>query len=106
MRQALTPNDAFTELLSNFNQQGIIVGINCLDINVYHWYDFIIPKQASIYLQNMACHSWYLSIAFILIAVLHVVNMGRHINNAMVWIIAILAIAGVAMLTENIHFQI
>jgi predicted ferric reductase len=47
----------------------------------------------------------YLSIVFILIAALHVVEMGRHINKPMSWLIAILAVTGVAMLMSTYIFK-
>jgi predicted ferric reductase len=47
----------------------------------------------------------YLSIVFIITASLHVMNMGRHINSPMAWLIAILSISGVAMLLKTYIFK-
>jgi len=97
----ITPEDAFSELLANFNQQGLMLGLTT-------WILMIIIGLTSLLRNNLpfTYKTWrvihgYLSIAFIVTASLHVVNMGRHINNPMAWLIAVLSISGVAMLLKT-----
>jgi predicted ferric reductase len=101
----ISPYDAFTELISNFNQQGLWLGLTAwilmLTIGITSLFREELPFT---YKTWRLIHGW-LSIAFILIASLHVVNMGRHINETMAWIIAILAISGVAMLLRTYIFK-
>ena len=98
-------NDAFTELLSHFSHQGLFLGLTA-------WILMIIIGLTSFFRNNLpfTYKTWrvihgYLSIAFILIASLHVLDMGRHINKPMAWLIIILSISGVAMLLKTYIFK-
>lgn len=101
----VSPNDAFIELLSNFNQLGLILGLTAwILILIIGLTSLLRNKLPFTYKTWRAIHG-YLSIAFILTASLHVVDMGRHINNTIAWIIAILTISGVVMLLRMYIFK-
>jgi len=101
----ITPKDAFIELLSNFGQQGLWLGLTA-------WILMLIIGLTSLFRNKLpfSYKTWrlihgYLSIVFILIASFHVVDMGRHINKSMAWLIAILSISGVLMLLKTYIFK-
>lgn len=101
----ISPNDAFVELLSNFNQIGPLLGLTA-------WILMFIIGLTSLFRNKLpfTYKTWrgihgFLSIAFILSASLHVVDMGRHMNKSMYWLIAILTISGVAMLLKTYIFK-
>ncbi|NCA84482.1 MAG: FAD/NAD(P)-binding:oxidoreductase [Clostridia bacterium] len=101
----ITPKDAFIELLSNFSQHGLWLGLTA-------WILMFIIGLTSLFRNKLpfSYKTWrlihgYLSIAFILTAALHVVEMGRHINRPMYWLIAILSISGVALLLKTYIFK-
>jgi predicted ferric reductase len=101
----ITPKDAFVELLSNLDQQGLWLGLTA-------WILMLVIGLTSVFRDKLPftyktwrlIHGW-LSIAFILTAALHVVEMGRHINKPMYWLIAILSVSGVAMLLRLYIFK-
>lgn len=94
----ITPQDAFVELLSNFNQKGLLLGliawILMMIIGITSAFRNKLPFTYKIW---RTIHG-ILSIAFIFTASFHVVDMGRHINKTMAWLIAILTVFGVALL--------
>ena len=101
----ISPNNAFTELLSNFNMKGLILGLTA-------WILMLVIGLTSIFRGKLpfSYKTWrvihgYLSVAFILTAALHVVDMGRHINETMAWLIAILSVTGVVMLLRTYIFK-
>jgi predicted ferric reductase len=94
-------NDAFFELLSNFNQQGLLLGLIA-------WIVMFILGLMAIFRSRLpfAYTIWrvihgYLSIVFVLIATLHVIAMGRHMNQVMIGLISTLAFVGVFMLLKK-----
>lgn len=101
----VTPNDAFVELLSNFNQQGLILGLTAWILMIIIGLTSIIRNKIPLPYKIWRVIHGYLSIAFILTASLHVVNMGRHINKPMAWLIAILTTIGIAMLLTTYIFK-
>jgi predicted ferric reductase len=101
----INPLDAFKEVLSNFKLQGLLLGLVA-------WILMLIIGLTSLFRSHLpfTYKTWriihgYLSMAFILIASLHVVAMGRHINNIMAWVIAVLSVSGVAMLLKTYIFK-
>lgn len=101
----IQPANAFTELLSNFNQGGLLLGliawILILIIGITSWFRDRLPFS---YKTWRLIHG-FLSIAFILMASFHVLNMGRHINEYMAWLIAIFSVAGVTLLLRIYLFK-
>jgi predicted ferric reductase len=101
----ISPIDAFTELISNFNQQGLLLGLTA-------WILMFIIGLTSMFRNKLpfSYKTWrlihgYLSIAFILTASLHVMDMGRHINKSMAILITILSISGVLLLLKTYIFK-
>ena len=99
------PMDAFTELISNFNHQGLLLGLTA-------WILMLVIGLTSMFRNKLpfSYKTWrlihgYLSIAFILTASLHVMDMGRHINQPMAFLIAILSISGVGLLLRTYIFK-
>lgn len=101
----ISPTDAFAELLSGFSQKGLLLGLIA-------WILMIVIGLTALFRRWLpfAYKTWrvihgFLSIAFIIVATWHVVNMGRHINEPMTWLIAILSISGVVMLLKKYIFK-
>ena len=97
----IDPLDAFTELLSNFNQKGLLLGLIAWIFMVIIGLTSLLRNRLPFSYKTWRVIHGYLSMAFIITASLHVVDMGRHINQPMAWIIAILSISGVAMLLRT-----
>lgn len=101
----ISPTDAFIELLSNFNQTGLLLGLIA-------WILIFVIGLTSLFRNKLpfTYKTWriihgVLSVVFILIASFHVVNMGRHINKPMAWIIGALSILGVVLLLRKYIFK-
>lgn len=97
-------NEAFLELISNFDKKGLWLGLLA-------WCLVIILGVISYFRDKlpMKYNSWrilhgILSIVFICVASLHVIDMGRHINQPMIILISILTLYGVAMLLKPYFF--
>ena len=101
----ITPKDAFIELLSNFSQQGLWLGLTAWILMFIIGLTSLLRNKLPFTYKTWRLIHGYLSIAFILIASLHVVEMGRHINRPMYWLIAILSISGVAILLRTYIFK-
>jgi predicted ferric reductase len=101
----INPNDAFVELLSHFNQQGLILGLIAWILMFIIGLTSLFRNQLPFSYKTWRTIHGYLSIVFIVTASLHVMNMGRHINSPMAWLIAILSISGVAMLLKIYIFK-
>ncbi len=101
----IDPIDAFTELISNFNQTGLLLGLTA-------WILMFIIGLTSMFRNKLpfSYKTWrlihgYLSIAFILTASLHVMDMGRHIDKPMAFLITILSLSGVVLLLRTYIFK-
>jgi predicted ferric reductase len=101
----IEPNDAFAELLSNFSQEGLMLGLIAWILMFIIGLTSLIRKWLPFTYSTWRVIHGFLSIAFILTASLHVINMGRHINEPMTWLIAILSISGVALLLKTYIFK-
>ena len=101
----ITPKDAFIELLSNLNQQGLWLGLTAWILMFIIGLTSLLRNKLPFTYKTWRLIHGYLSIAFILTAALHVVEMGRHINKPMYWLIAILSISGVAILLKTYIFK-
>ncbi len=101
----VSPYDAFLELLSNFNQQGLMFGLIAWILMVIIGLTSLLRNILPFTYKTWRIIHGYLSITFVLTASLHVVDMGRHINDAMFWLIAILIVSGVTMLLRTYIFQ-
>ncbi|MBE0646402.1 MAG: ferric reductase-like transmembrane domain-containing protein [Bacteroidales bacterium] len=99
------PYKAFTELVSNFNKQGLILGLSAwILIGIIGLTSLLRNKLPFTYKTWRVIHGC-LTIAFILTASLHVIDMGRHIIKPIAWVIIILSISGVAMLLRTYIFK-
>ena len=101
----VSPADAFTELLSNFNKKGLLLGLSAWILMFTIGLTSLFRNKLPFTYKTWRVIHGYLSIAFILTAALHVVDMGRHINKPMYWLIAILSILGVVMLLRTYIFK-
>ena len=101
----ISPIDAFRELLSNFNQTGLLLGlIAWVLMSIIGLTSLVRDKLPFTYKTWRVIHG-ILSIAFILTASLHFVNMGRHINKPMAWLIGALSVLGVVLLLRIYIFK-
>lgn len=99
------PSEAFTTILTTFGSKGVILGLSA-------WVPVFIIGLTSI-LRNklgLSYKAWriihgILSIVFISAASLHVVELGRHINQPMQWLIAVLSIGGITLLIQTYLFK-
>ena len=101
----ITPKDAFIELLSNFSQQGLWLGLTAWILMFTIGLISLLRNKLPFTYKTWRLIHGYLSIAFILTAALHVVEMGRHINKPMCWLIAIRSVSGVALLLKTYIFK-
>lgn len=101
----IAPTDAFIEILSNLNQKGLILGLTAWVLMFIIGLTSIFRNQLPFSYKTWRVIHGYLSIAFILTASLHAVDMGRHINKPLAWLIAILAVTGVTLLLRTYIFK-
>ena len=101
----IEPVDAFVELLSNFRQKGMMLGLIAWILMFIIGLTSLIRKWLPFSYSTWRVIHGSLSIVFILTASLHVINMGRHINEPMTWLIAILSMLGVALLLNTYIFK-
>lgn len=101
----ISPMEAFKTLITTYSTKGIILGMAA-------WCLMLILGITSL-LRNklpMSYKSWrllhgILSSAFIVLASFHVIDMGRHMNIEMTWLIAILSGIGIALLLTTYIFK-
>lgn len=101
----ITPKEAFIELLSNYDQQGILLGMIAWLLMIVIGLTSLIREKLPFSYRTWRVIHGILSIVFILMASLHVFNLGRHINEYMVWLISILTILGVTMLLRTYIYK-
>lgn len=97
---------AFSELITNFNQLGLLLGLLA-------WGLMIIIGIMSFFRDKLFQHykTWRVfhginSILFIAMASYHVIDMGRHINKPMIWLIGILSIMAISLLLKTYIFKL
>lgn len=101
----VTPTDAFIELLSHFNQTGLWLGLTAWILMLIIGLTSLLRNWLPFRYKTWRSMHGYLSIVFIITASLHVINMGRHIDRPMEWLIAILALSGVTILLRTYIFK-
>lgn len=101
----IEPQDAFLEILSNFNKQGLFLGL-------LSWSTMFIIGITAFFRDKLpfSYKTWrfihgILSITFIITASFHVIDLGRHINTPMTLLISILSIIGIASLLRIYVFK-
>lgn len=102
----VTPVDAFIELIFNFNQQGLLLGLVAWSLMLIIGITSMFRKSLPFSYKTWRVVHGVLSIVFIAVASFHVIDMGRHINTPMIWLVAILAITGIALLLKTYVFKI
>jgi len=77
------PMEAFTTILTTFSSKGIIMGIIAMVLMILLGITSILRKK--IQLKYTTWRIWHglLSIAFVILATLHAVNLGRHTDTIM-----------------------
>ncbi len=100
----ILPQDAFIELITT-STQGVILGI-------ITWMLMLLIALTSIFRDKLGIRYkvWrmlhgILSITFITGAAFHVIELGRHINIPMLWLISVLSILAVALLLKLYFFK-
>jgi len=101
----ISPTDAFIELLSNFNQTGLLLGLIAWILMVIIGFTSLFRNKLPFSYKTWREIHGILAVAFILIASFHVVNMGRHINKPMAWLIGALSVFGVVLLLRIYIFK-
>lgn len=97
----VTPTEAFAELLDNINRKGLLLGLTAWIIMLTLGITSLFRNHLPFSYKTWRLIHGLLSIAFILIAAFHIVDMGRHINELMAWFIAMLSITGIALLLRT-----
>lgn len=97
----IDPIDAFTTLLTSFNNTGVVLGIIA-------WCLMFILGLTSLFRNNLGItyKTWrifhgILSITFIVLASWHVIDLGRHSNNTMTIYILIVTTIAVLLLLRT-----
>ena len=100
-----TPADAFNELLSNFDQPRMLLGLIAYCLMVVIGITSMFRKALPFSYKTWRIIHGILSIAFLSVAAFHVIAIGRHINQAMIILIATVAIIGIALLVKTYIFK-
>ena len=101
----ITPSDAFVELISNFNQQGLLLGLIAWSLMLILVVTSMFRKSLPFSYKTWRVIHGIISILFVGIASFHVIDMGRHINAPMAGLIAVLSIVGIALLLKIYVFK-
>ncbi len=97
----ISPGDAFSEILSNLDKQGLLFGLIA-------WSTMILLGVTSFFRDKlpMTYKTWrilhgILSLVFLFLASLHVIQTGRHMSVTFISLILLLSGIGIAMLIRR-----
>jgi predicted ferric reductase len=94
------PMEAFTTMMTTFSSRGIVIGIIAWVLMVLLGLTSLLRKKLPMKYTSWRVFHGILSIAFIVLATIHAVNLGRHTNVILsVYMIAV-ALAGVLALVK------
>lgn len=101
----ISPKDAFLTLIGSFDSVGVLFGMIA-------WVLILVIGLTSMFRNQlpMSYKTWrvihgILSMAFIVFASLHVINLGRHIDEAMSIFMIVMASGGVFLLLHTYFFK-
>ncbi|MDY0104494.1 MAG: ferric reductase-like transmembrane domain-containing protein [Lentimicrobium sp.] len=99
------PLEALTTILTTFGSKGIILGLSAWVLVFIIGLTSILRNKLGLSYKAWRISHGILSIVFISVASLHVVELGRHINQPMQWMIAVLSIGGITLLIQTYLFK-
>ncbi|MDC7242622.1 MAG: ferric reductase-like transmembrane domain-containing protein [Sphaerochaetaceae bacterium] len=97
--------DAFTLIITNFGSKGIILGIIAMVIMLLIGLLSIFRKHLKIKYTTWRYIHGYLSLAFIILATWHVVDLGRHMDTFLSTYTIIMASIGIVFLIRLYFFN-
>ncbi|MRT93524.1 ferric reductase-like transmembrane domain-containing protein [Ancylomarina sp. 16SWW S1-10-2] len=95
------PIDAFTTIITTFDSTGVILGIIAWCLMLVIGISSLIRNNMGMTYKTWRVFHGILSIAFLVIASWHVIDLGRHINSSMTIYIIILAGIGILLLLKT-----
>lgn len=98
------PADAFVKLLSSFGSKGVFLGISAWILMVFLGTTSLLRKNLGLTYKAWRIYHGILSVALVATASFHVVELGRHINTPMKWLIILLSIFGLTLLLTTYLF--
>lgn len=95
------PMDAFWTIITQFNSIGVILGLTAWTLMIAIGITSLIRNKLSMSYKTWRILHGILSIAFILVAVWHVIDLGRHASFAMSIFFVVISIGGIILLIKN-----
>ncbi|MDX2414320.1 MAG: ferric reductase-like transmembrane domain-containing protein [Bacteroidales bacterium] len=102
----ISPVDAFVIMISNYDKTGIFLGMLAYLLMLILGLTSLFRKRLNFKYSTWRLIHGCLSIAFIIVAVWHVLIQGRHMNLPMSVLILTLAAAGVGLLLKTYMFEL
>lgn len=97
----ITPNDAFLELLNNFDNSSLLLGLIAWIVMLIIGLTSMFRSRLGINYKTWRIFHGIISLVFIVIASIHVINLGRHISLAMALLIISLASGAIVILLKT-----
>jgi len=105
LEASLDPIDAFVLILTNFGSRGIILGLIAMVLMILIAITSILRKKMKIKYNTWRKMHGFLSIAFIIVATFHSVDLGRHMDAFLSNYTIVMASIGVVFLIRLYFFN-
>lgn len=105
LEASLDPIDAFVLILTNFGSRGIILGLIAMALMILIAITSILRKKMKIKYKTWRKIHGLLSVAFIIIATFHAVDLGRHMDAFLSNYTIVMASIGVVFLIRLYFFD-
>lgn len=102
----ISPVDAFVTIISNYDKTGVLLGMIAYFLMLILGLTSIFRKRLNLKYTTWRFFHGFLSMAFIIVAVWHVLTQGRHMNLPMSVYIITLAAVGVGLLLRTYLFEL
>jgi DMSO/TMAO reductase YedYZ heme-binding membrane subunit len=99
------PVDAFLTMITTFNSSGVLFGISAWVLMVVLGLTSFFRDKLGMNYKTWRVFHGILSIVFFIVACLHVLNLGSHIDIPMSLFIVITGLAGVLLLLKMYIFK-
>lgn len=98
------PVEAFKTIITTFGSRGIILGISAMVIMVFLEITSMLRKKMRMKYTTWRTFHGFLSIAFVILATWHAVNLGRHTDLILSSYMIIMSAIGVLLLIKTYFF--
>ncbi len=97
----VSPADAFVTLISSYDKNGVLLGMIAYLLMLILGLTSLFRNSLKLKYKTWRVFHGFLSIAFIIVATVHVLLQGRHINLPMSVYVVTLAVAGLILLIRT-----